>query len=159
MPRSKRGSTARGSRNTGIVSGATLALTPSGGVTISLSGLEYSSGSFVTPTEVGYLASAAGNVISQAATAAIQMKHGIADTANHGTISGSSLLIATGLTSIVNFHANLYLTNASIVTPDDVSYFTCNWSAGSATVALFGGGGAPVTAQNGVSIAWTAFGT
>jgi len=159
MPRSKRGTSARGSRNTGIVSGATIALTPSGGVTLSLTGLEYSSGSFVSPTEIGYLASAAGYPIANTATAALQMRHGIADTVNTGTISGSSLLIVTGLTAIVTFQANLYITNAAIATPDDVSYFTANWSAGSATVALFGGGGAPATAQNGVSIAWTAFGT
>lgn len=92
-------------------------------------------------------------------TSSLSLKHGIADTANHGTISGSSLLIATGLTSIANFQANLYITNAAVAAPDDVSYFTANWSAGSATVALFGGGGSPASAENGVSIAWTAFGS
>jgi len=158
MPRSKRGAAARESRNTGIISGGTIALTPSG-LTMALSGLEYSSGSFVTTTSLGYLGGLAGEILG-AATAALLLRHGIADTANNGTISGSSLLIDTGLTSIVNFQANLYISDPTITAPDDVSAFTTYWSGGDATVCLFGHAGyIGASAQNGVSIAWTAFGT
>ena len=159
MPRAKRGSTARGSRNTGIVSGATLALTPSGGVTISLSGLEYSSGSFVTPTEVGYMASVAGNVISQAATAAIQMVHGLMDYANAPGAVPGYCKIDTGLTAIITAFCNLYAAD-SLALSSSITTPMIYWSGSEVTVGLFAHGGyIGATAQNGVSIAWTAFGT
>jgi len=158
MPRNKRASNARGSRNTGIVSGATIALTPSGGVTISLSGLEYTSGSFVTPTEIGYLAGAAGYPIANVATAALQVRHGIADYANNpGSIVGF-LNIDTGLTTVVTAIFNFYESDALAQT-SDVTKILGYWSGGDVTVGLYTHSAfLGATAQNGVSIAWTAFG-
>ena len=158
MPRSQRAG--RGSRSTVPISGATVGLFPAGGVTLARTGIEYAAATFVTPAEIGYLDAAAGYVVANAATAALQFRHGMADTAKNAGLSGSSLLIATGLTAIVSFVANLYQVPLTTTVPDDVSQISVSWAGSAATIELFGHAGMlSASAQNGVSISWMAFGT
>lgn len=82
--------------------------------------------------------------------------HGIMDTANNGTISGSSLHSNTGLTSISFFMAGYKIsgtTNNGVATFSEVST-----SGGGVTLALWDSSHLAATAANGVSITWMAFG-
>jgi len=158
MPRSKRSDNARGTRDTtGIMSGGTIALTPSG-LTMALSGFEYSSGNFMTGTSISDLADAAGSAIG-GATAAIAMRHGVTDNGKQpGSLPGH-INVSTQLTTIYTAFASLYVADPTITAPDDVSAISCYWSGGNVTVGLHGHSGMiGATPENGVSIAWTAFG-
>lgn len=91
MPRAKRTNT-RSSRTQGIISGTTVGTWPSG-VTLSEGGIEYSSGSFITATELGYLGAPAGPVLAA-----------VSSTSTGLYVTGGSVAWAAGGASVsVNF--------------------------------------------------------
>jgi len=151
----------RGTRlQRGILSGATLAVMNSG-VTLDHQGVHYSSGSFITPTEVGYLDGQAGYGVAYL-NPGYQVTRGVADSVNNKSTGSAShqLTIATGLTTVYNFMATVYQDS---VATSAVSY--CQWSmpgsTSSVSCMLFASTGAHSSsnvASKGTSIYWLAFG-
>jgi len=139
----------------GILSGATIGLYESA-VTLATSGIEYSAGSFVTPTELGYMASAAGNVV--AGTAAGYKLSG-------GTVqyAGASVLVSTGLSSVVAFVGSQGKVSSG-ASVGVIEWVLSTGTTGGVTVGLLSlSQGNDVTKNysviTGVSIGWLAFGT
>jgi len=143
----------RGTRmGKGVLSGTTVGVWPSG-VTIAAGGLEYTAGSFLTSTELGYLDGATGYVVTNA-TAGYKVSGGSVQW------SGASQLIATGLTSVISF-------NASLVLSSGVSSPSLEWArslgvTGGVTAAFVESDptiGARTLVGSGGSLTWMAFGT
>ena len=99
-------------------------------------------------TPIGYIVTGS--------TTSLATRFGIMDTANHGTISGSSLTANTGLTTINAIFPSLYLSGA---THNGVIALSTTVSGGGITIALHTAGGVPATAANGCSIGWCVFGS
>ena len=144
----------RGTRmGRGVLSGTTIKRIPSG-VTLDAGGFGYSSGTFVTPTELGYLDGAAGYVLS-GNTAGLKWSHGLMDHANNRSTGVSkALTVDTGLTTIYFANSTLYST---LGTSCNVSEMLTHWSGGDVTTYCFYAG-ADATIALGVSVAWFAIG-
>jgi hypothetical protein len=151
MPRSRKGTSARGTRLQSLMSATTFALNPSG-VTIDAQGINIS-GNLISTTELGYLDGAAGYPLAHSALA------GYGTTAGMDSWAGTSLNINTGFTTLVAFIPNFVRNDAAAVSPPmgieqvvasgevTVGLYTMNPTL--ATMALYPSGG---------SIAWFAIG-
>jgi len=165
----------RGSRmGKGVLSGSTLAVVPSG-VTIDKQGIEYSAGTFITPTEIGYLDGQAGYGVAYTTAAGYRVAYGLTDVANSGVSQGtgsvSSILeVATGLTTVLGFWGSVY-DATSDMHKSSVSIYL-DWQKNATytsrvtvvtaveAAAAGTGGATPYNLFNtGVSLSWLAFGT
>ena len=151
--------TGRGTRiGGGVITGATIATYPSG-VTLDDQGIHYSSGSFISPTEVGYLDGAGGSVIGGTGTGSV-ITAGTTLSTTGGTIS-----IATGLTTISAFIPSGGTTRPTGTSPTILMHrfdsTGTSSSAGSVSVFCFvantTGGTAEFQAAP-VTVSWMAFG-
>ena len=152
MPRKKRGGT-RPSRTMGLVAGTSVGTHPSG-VTLTEAGLGYDGTTSISPTEVGYLDGAGGNVVGSTAA-------GFMVSGGSRSYAGASIGIQTGLTSVIAFFAS-----AGIVS--GASAVACEWvhsvaagTGGGVTAILWANGinGVAQAESSGVSLTWIAFGT
>lgn len=152
--------TGRGTRHPrGIRSGTTFEVM-NGGVTIDTQGIHYTSGTFISPTEWGVLASAGGPILS-AATKPMQFVHGtVGDQENALTTPVSGCLkIATGLTTLTAFWCTPIQTAPYITLGGGVSYYAYHINGSQVSVICHNARGASSTINNGTSIHWIAFGT
>ena len=137
-PRTGRGTILGG----GPFQAPTVATYPSG-VTITNQGIEYSSGSFVTTTQLGYLASQNSYVAGGTTVC-----------------SGSTISLSHGLTTLTSLTLTSETTTPVGTTPA-VLAFKDNGISGSVSVFAFmaGGGGTAVWVGSPVTVNWMAFGS
>jgi len=151
MPRSKR--EGRGSRSAVPISGATVGLFPSG-VTLSQTGLQHSGG-VLTTTQMGYLDDLTGYVIEHP-TAANYMASG-----GSQAWGGVSILISTGLSSVISFIASLNIDGGGGASPCATQWVN-HPTGGNVTAALVTQdptAGAVAVVVSGGTMTWVAFGT
>jgi hypothetical protein len=121
----------------GILSGTTLAVSPSG-VTIDAGGIQIGSYYFIRHAGTN-----------------TKMVSGIADAANNKSPGGASLAITTGLTGVSDIWLSIKYTGTATST---VSRATWTGTTSVCNINTFDAAGGPATPHQGTSIAWTAFG-
>ena len=150
MPRSKR--EGRGSRSAIPISGATVGLFPSG-VTISQTGLQHSGG-VVTTAQMGYLDDLTSYAIEHPSTSNTMVSGG------SQAWTGTSLEIATGLSTVAIFLASLNIDAASATSAPNTVWINTG-VAGEVTAKLMASvittGGVSLVPSGG-TITWMAFG-
>jgi len=114
----------------GVLSGTTLATVPSG-VTIDQSGIQHTSGTAITPAELGYLDGQAGYGVAYTATAGFKLSGGTLAWA------GASVTIAHNLTTTLQSIVASYEYAAAVSDPL-VALGTNNVSTSSVSVAVYG---------------------
>lgn len=163
----------RGTRlGKGTSSGTTITTVPSG-ITISKQGVGYSSGSFVTPTEIGYLDAAVGYPTAYG-TAAYRWEYGTADADSAAPVGASSILRITfsNITTLYAFWPSILYNDqatSGATGKSGVSILTWEKYSGNNGVTVYAftatgyadpaGQGPIATFDNGTSCVWLAFGT
>jgi len=157
----------RGSRYWGQVSGTTFATQPSG-VTISNGGIN-AGGTALSNTELGYVNNLAQPAIGHGGTTeAYMMEFGVADTAGNALVTGgASNILAITMSTITAIKAIIPTiqdieTGTSTAVTSGVSSVHVEFAGAAATIFAYGYTANALTrvqVDNGVSIAWIAFGT
>ena len=161
-----------GKRKTRIwaeISGTTIS-TITSGVTIDGAGINVG-GTALSTTELGYIDSLANAAVGNGlGTSASLMEYGVADTENNAVASistasnalGVSMTNITSLTSVVGTLQNIE-TGASTTVTSGASTVHVEFSGSGATFFVYslvnGITLTPVDVEDGVSVAWMAFGT
>jgi len=136
-----------------MFSAVTLGLTISG-ITISQTGIAHNSGT-ITPTIMGYLDDQGSYAVEHPTAANYKVAGGKVAWA------GSSLGIATGLSSVIGFFASLNADKYSAVSAANVEWVN-SITAGTVTAALVSVTGSvaqKITIVSGGTLTWMAFGT